>query len=73
MYTDEIVHVYQTRSASWLFVNIAVYTVLPFVCTVIYDTAVYTRTMTEVFIMVFISLRLLLYTAVYTVSQPERY
>ena len=69
MYTREIVHVYQTRSASWLFVNIAVYTVLPFVCTVIYDTAVYTRTMTEVFI----SLRLLLYTAVYTVSQPERY
>ena len=69
VYTREIVHVYQTRSASWLFVNIAVYTILPFVGTVIYDTAVYTRTITEVFI----SLRLLLYMAVYTVLQPERY
>ena len=56
---------------SWLFVNIAVYTVFAFGGMfggpVSYPTAVYTRSMTGVFI----SLRLLLYMAVYTVLQPE--
>ena len=52
-----------------LFVNTAVYTVFAFGGPVNYPTAVYTRSMTGVFI----SLRLLLYMAVYTELQPERY
>ena len=71
VYTREIVPVcpcvYQTPSTSWLLVNTAMYTEHPFRGTVIYPTAVHTRSMTGVFI----SPCLLLYTAVYTVSQQR--